>query len=229
MGTAYVLDTTTLIHILAPKASKRAGECLEWFVDERAAGARFYVPSLAYHEALRGAEHQRIKGDPTDLRNLKLLVGSAGVRLLTISNAILDRAARIWAEARANGLTPDDNKLSGDVVIMAEARALRTTAIEKVIVTDNMAHFLNLGASMLRRSTRFRAPRKQPLSGSVACGRRGITVTYPQRRLSPSGFSAPPAAENGLMRVEKGESHVAVIPPSGIRRPEGESRRRWRT
>ena len=145
MAESYVLDTSTLIYLLAPRASARARACLDWFLDSRAAGARFYVPALAYHEAKRGADLQALRGDLSDRKALAALNRSDRVRVLAISNDILDRAAAIWATAKREGRTPDDKRLSGDVVIMAEARALRQSSAAKVIVTENVSDFERLG------------------------------------------------------------------------------------
>lgn len=149
MDSCCVLDTSTLIYLLAPKASARARACFDWFVESRAAEARFYVPALAYHEAKRGADLQALRGDTADLRALAALSRSDRVRVLDINNAILDRAASIWATAKREGKTPDDQRLSGDVVIMAEARALRVAG--KVIVTENVADFERLGGIQVAR------------------------------------------------------------------------------
>lgn len=124
---SFILDASTLIYLLAPRSSARATACFEWFMGLRAAGGRFYVPALAHHEAKRGADLRALRGDPAERNALVQLGRSDRVRVLSINNRVLDVAATIWAKAKSEGFTPDDNKLSGTLealeAMLAEGRA----------------------------------------------------------------------------------------------------------
>lgn len=138
---SFILDTSTLIFLVNPAKEERAADCAAWFARLRARGARFYLPALAFHEAMRGAELLAMReGDRAEIRALKELTQIGGVRLLRIENRVLDRAAKLWAQARSKHRATDDKRLSGDAVVAAEAQLLRRQENGKVVVTDNTKH-----------------------------------------------------------------------------------------
>ena len=152
-GPSYVLDTSALIQILTPQRSQLHRRAVDNFLRLRGAGFKFYVPAIAYHEAMRGAELASLKyGDKKELNALRNLVKLGGVRLLDLSNVVLRRADKLWAELVHSGKTVDNAKLSGDVVIAAEVRTLRRAEAGKVVLTENSKHFDAMGVRNERLS-----------------------------------------------------------------------------
>ena len=104
------------------------------------------MPALAYHEAMRGAEYVSIRfKDKSEVRLLKRFVKEPGVRRLSISDKVLDRASSMWAELKGRGQSIDNARLSGDVVIAAEARLLDRDEATKTVLTENRKHISRLG------------------------------------------------------------------------------------
>ncbi len=141
-----MLDTDTVIHIINPKVSRRAKDCLAWFAKRRGEGAAFYIPAFAWYEALRGAIANSLRGDKRQEKALRELRRSDRVTVLTVQDRVLASAARIWAKASNSGRTPDDKRVSGDTLVVAEAQGLSLPkGFEKVIVSDNYRHLAPLG------------------------------------------------------------------------------------
>lgn len=118
-----ILDTDILSEILKSRNAQVNYHAAQYI----ARHGRFAFSSVTYYEVVRGL---LASGAVRQLENFRQLAGSC--EIVPISTSILERAARLWADAQVGGLPRDD----ADLIIAA-------TALEnqRVLVTGNTDHF----------------------------------------------------------------------------------------
>ncbi len=102
-------------------------------------GAIIVIPAIIDYEVRRELNRKR---SSDALKRLDLLYARF-VRYLPISQAAMNRAAGLWAEARMPGRanpTADDRGLDGDVILSAQALEFCSDSDDWQIVTENVDH-----------------------------------------------------------------------------------------
>jgi hypothetical protein len=103
-----------------------------------AAVNRVLAPAIAYYEALRELERLGATGQ---IGRLRAFCHAVPDRYLPLTNADLDLAAKLWAQARNAGTpTAGVEALDGDVILAAQALGLGVSASQLVIATTNAGH-----------------------------------------------------------------------------------------
>jgi hypothetical protein len=75
------------------------------------------------------------------VKRLDALYSDKYVRLLSISDAALRTASRLWAEARRRGeQTAHDHAVDGDVILSAQAMEFCSSADDWQVITENVSH-----------------------------------------------------------------------------------------
>jgi tRNA(fMet)-specific endonuclease VapC len=118
-----LLDTDMLNEVLKrknPIVVRRAADYL-------AQHGRFEFSAMTWYEVLRGLLE---KNAVRQLARFRVFCQSSVI--LTVTNDVLESAARLWTEGRRHGLSPKD----ADLVIAATALENRRS-----LVTGNTSHF----------------------------------------------------------------------------------------
>ncbi|HZT42966.1 MAG TPA: PIN domain-containing protein [Chthonomonadaceae bacterium] len=118
---AVVLDTGPLGEVTKRRGhSAGADACRKWLEGLLRAGIKVYVPEIADYELRR----ELLRTKKTDsVRRLDTL--KARARYLSITEAIMLKAADLWATARNRGFwTADPKALDGDVILAASVLSL---------------------------------------------------------------------------------------------------------
>ena len=134
------LDTNLLGAITNPKPkSPTVHSIIAWAAQMRRAGHTFVIPSIAVYEIRR--ELLRT-GAVASIAKLDAFVHSPTNVFLPMTDAVLTRAAQLWADTRNVGKpTATDAALDGDVILMAQVLEAAFPATDYVIATDNLKHF----------------------------------------------------------------------------------------
>lgn len=127
-----VLDAGPLSKIAHPR---RFDRITAWFERVVMAGYQVVIAGITDYEVRRGL--LRIPAH-RQLRELDILKQDA--LYVPITDAAMQTAARVWAEARRAGrpFTSDD-RLDGDAILVAQVRALGDLS-GVVVVTENVRH-----------------------------------------------------------------------------------------
>jgi len=143
MPRTIVLDTFPLSS--AAKREPRPGasptmldDCYQWIKDCLQAGNRIVAPAMSYYETLR--ELERLAA-AAQISRLRAFCGAVPDRYLSITDADINTAAILWAQARNAGTpTSSADALDGDVILAAQALNMGVSASEFVVATTNVAH-----------------------------------------------------------------------------------------
>ncbi len=128
--TDYMLDTGVLGYVCHPR---RHADVRAWFHQllNRRPRPAVLLPAIADYELRRSLLRS---GATTGLWKLDHL--ATVLDYVSLDDATLKYAARLWADLRRRGLpTADDIALDGDVILAAQARVARA-----VVITDNPEH-----------------------------------------------------------------------------------------
>ncbi len=105
------------------------------------------VPSICYFEVLR--EMERLNAT-AQIERLKAFCFNPPVRFLSITDAHLELAAKLWAQARQNGKpTASPESLDVDVILAAQTLSLGLSPTEYTIATTNVGHLAQFARAEL--------------------------------------------------------------------------------
>lgn len=120
----------------APRTSGEA--CHEWIDACIAAGHAIVAPAVCYYEVLRELERLDARAQ---IARIQAFCFASQARFLSINDRHLEAAARLWAQARRDGVpTASPESLDGDVILAAQAQSLRAPSDAYVIATTNLGH-----------------------------------------------------------------------------------------
>jgi hypothetical protein len=140
-----VLDSGPLALITQRKGVAAADECRAWLSTHLRRGVRAMVPEIADYEVRR--ELLRA-GKLTSVARLDAFIAVPMDRYFPISTEAMRLAAQFWADLRNKGLpTADPKELDADVILCAQAIALRVPASELVVATTNVGHLARMVAA----------------------------------------------------------------------------------
>ena len=112
------------------------------------------VPGIVNYETRRELLRARKQAA---VARLDRFIAAASDRYLPLTDAVLLRAAELWAESRQRGLpTADSRDLDVDVILVAQALSLSVPADEIVVATTNVGHLSRFLDA--RRWTDIQAP-----------------------------------------------------------------------
>lgn len=134
-----VLDTGVLGSITNPnQKSSDVKAMIAWAGRLRAAGHVFAIPAIADYETRR--ELLRT-GSTKAIAAHDAFCNAAGNLYLSISDAALVEAARLWAQARNMGRqTAANEAIDGDVILCAQVLQARYAPGSYVVATTNTKH-----------------------------------------------------------------------------------------
>lgn len=143
MPRVIVLDTFPLSS--AAKPMPRLGtplstldRCQQWLEDCLRAGNRIVVPGVCYYEVLR--ELERLNAT-AQIARLRSFCRAQPDRYLSITDADLDIAAKLWAQARNTGLpTASAASLDADVILCSQVLNMGLSLSGFVVATTNPGH-----------------------------------------------------------------------------------------
>lgn len=150
MSFIVLLDSGPLGLVTNPKESAESLACKDWLQQLTRDGHQALVPAITDYEVRR---ELKLYGKVNGLRNLDLLVASAGY--ISLTPQVLWMAADLWAQVRQAGLpTADRFALDADVILAAQARTLDAGFWEMpgatiVIATGNVGHLARLANARL--------------------------------------------------------------------------------
>ena len=147
MPRVIVLDTFPLSS--TAKQELRAGarlsvldHCHQWVKQCVQSGSRIVAPAVTYYETLR--ELERLNA-VSQIARLRAFCHAVPDRYLSLTDADIDLAARLWARARNAGTpTAGAEALDCDVILAAQILNLRLQAPDIILATTNVSHLLSL-------------------------------------------------------------------------------------
>jgi predicted nucleic acid-binding protein len=132
MPTVYLLDTGPL-GLLSHRKPAQATPIRNWLLQEKTAGAAFYISEVADYEVRRELTRM-IRSGKLPVSRLQRL--TAFCAYLPVSTWAWRKAAEFWADARAQGLpTSSPDALDADVLVAAQA-----AEVNAKVVTNSSAH-----------------------------------------------------------------------------------------
>jgi predicted nucleic acid-binding protein len=135
MPTTYLLDSGPL-GLLAPTKPARYTPIRQWLLQEKSAGATFYIPEVADYEVRRELARM-VKGGQFPASRLHRLDQLTAICTYSpVSTMAWRKAAELWADARCQGMpTSSPHSLDADVLVAAQAMELSAT-----VITNNASH-----------------------------------------------------------------------------------------
>ncbi len=113
-------------------------ECHGWIKACNAAGHQIVAPSICYYEVLR--EMERL-GAASQINRIQNFCFATPNRFLSITDEHLERAAKLWAQARNQGTpTASAQSLDADVILAAQVQSLGLTSAQVTVATTNVGH-----------------------------------------------------------------------------------------
>jgi len=143
MARIIVLDTFPLSSTArrqppAGTALREGERCHDWIRSCIAAGHRVVAPSICYYEVLRELERLDAR---SQIARIQDFCFSTPARFLSITDQQLEAAARLWAQARQNGMpTASPEALDVDVILAAQALSMSVPINGFVVATTNVSH-----------------------------------------------------------------------------------------
>lgn len=152
MRAAIVLDAGPLGMVSNPRGKAINSACIAWLDALVAAPVSVFIPEIADYEVRRELMRAGKVEGVARLDDLKRFIG-----YLPITTEAMLKAAEFWASARRQGRPfTDDRSLDGDVILAAQALALREGSTP-LIATTNPGHLLQFADA--RDWRQIRAPR----------------------------------------------------------------------
>jgi predicted nucleic acid-binding protein len=129
-----LLDTTVLSRLCHP-AREEDYALSRWFDEISQEEDLVCLPEITDYETRRGLLHIALQSGRSTTRSLRRLdqLGSL-LTYLPLTTSMMQRAARLWAEARFSGL-PTGSSLDADSILAAQA-----LEISGAVVTANLRH-----------------------------------------------------------------------------------------
>ncbi len=122
---------------------KAARPIQQWTQAQLQAGHRIIVPAIADYELRRKLWHNALR-DPNQqlaLNRLDKFVRAEPDRYLPMSEGALREAARLWGEARAQGVaTAAPDRLDVDMILCAQVRTSHIPVEHRIVATTNTKH-----------------------------------------------------------------------------------------
>jgi predicted nucleic acid-binding protein len=113
-------------------------QCRRWIRDCVAAGNRVVAPAISYYEALR--ELERLNAT-RQIARLRAFCRADPDRYLPVTDAHLEYAAKLWAQARQAGTpTASVDALDGDAILAAQALSLGVPTTDLIVAATNVGH-----------------------------------------------------------------------------------------
>jgi predicted nucleic acid-binding protein len=138
MKSVIVLDSTPLGLLLQRKGHPDARQCRRWIDEHAAAGGTVAIPDIVDYEVRR--ELLRLQLSHA-IQRLDNLYAEPYVRRLSLDTATLQLAARLWAQARQEGMpTADRFALDIDVILAAQVLTSGIPAADLCVATANVRH-----------------------------------------------------------------------------------------
>ncbi len=135
MARAVLLDSGPLGRLTHPRAEQNK-EAREWLIALVSAGVEVVLPEIIDYELRRKMLHL---GSTTSIRHLDAL--KENIAYAPLTTRMMLRAARLWADARKQGLpTAPEERLDIDVILAAQAQDLAEEADSVVVATGNPRH-----------------------------------------------------------------------------------------
>ena len=120
---------------IAPTLSEECHQRIKACV---AAGHRIVAPAVCYYEVLR--EMERLSAT-SQINRIQNFCFESPNRFLSINDAHLESAAKLWAQARNQGTpTASNASLDADVILMAQVQSLGLAPAQVVVATTNVGH-----------------------------------------------------------------------------------------
>jgi hypothetical protein len=133
-----VLDTGPLGLACRKPGDDRLGPFLLWLFQALAQGSNVVIPAIADYEVRRELLRSNKR---SSVERLNILRSSPYYSYVPLSTAAIDRAAHLWANARAFGhQTAEDPGLDGDVILAAQALEYSGGRDVLTVATDNTRH-----------------------------------------------------------------------------------------
>jgi hypothetical protein len=112
--------------------------CHTWVKDCIQARNRIVVPAIVYYETLRELERLDAVGQIARFRAFCFAVPD---RYLSITDADIDLAAKLWGQIRNAGLpTASPEALDGDVILAAQVLGSGVPMSDIIVATTNVDH-----------------------------------------------------------------------------------------
>ena len=119
-------------------APTQSEECHRWIRSCVAAGNPVVAPAICFYEVLREMERLRAV---SQIRRIRDFCFAGPDRFLSISDAHLENAAILWAQARNQGTpTASAQSLDVDVILAAQVQSLGLAPDQIVVATTNVGH-----------------------------------------------------------------------------------------
>lgn len=138
MKPVLILDSGVLA-LATQRSGHTAGDaCRAWIAACTRAGAQLVVPGIVNYETRRELLRARKQ---SAIARLDRFIAAAPGRYLPLTDAVLLRAAELWAESRQRGLpTADPRDLDVDVILVAQALSLPVPVEDLVVAATNVGH-----------------------------------------------------------------------------------------
>jgi len=136
------LDTGILGLLANPNKKGEAANCEQWLLGLLSRGVSILTSDICDYEVRRSLILESLRkpniNSVNSLDELQKLIA-----FLPIDNEVMSNAARLWAEARIQGVpTADDKSLDADIIICAQYKLLEQEYPGRyiVIATTNVKH-----------------------------------------------------------------------------------------
>ena len=138
MARIFIFDSDPAGLACHDPGNPERGDLRIWMFKESADKAIFVIPAIVDYEIRR----ELIRSEAWDgVKRLDVLYSDNHARHLSISDAALRTAAKLWADARRRGeQTSHDHALDGDVILSAQAMEFCSDADDWQVITENVDH-----------------------------------------------------------------------------------------
>lgn len=143
------LDTSILGVVTNPESRGETGECKRWYEILLVRGARIVTSEICAYEERRGLLEYSLRRsrDAPGLQKLAELRNDNNIEFLPVTQAVLEEAAQVWAEAMYQSMPmTNPERLDADAIVCAHWRLLER---------DNPGRTVVIATTNLRDLPRF--------------------------------------------------------------------------